>query len=86
VGRGGFDPHLPRQERGALPLELPAQMYLILVRPGQAVAQTFAACSPRCRSSAFMTGVTRTAALRSCQEPSMSKMNTEVRSPLTGSG
>src|SRR5205823_8360025 len=24
VGRGGFDPHLPRQERGALPLELPA--------------------------------------------------------------
>jgi hypothetical protein len=25
VGRGGFDPHPPRQERGALPLELPAQ-------------------------------------------------------------
>jgi hypothetical protein len=26
MGREGFDPHLPRQERGALPLELPAHL------------------------------------------------------------
>jgi len=25
MGRGGFDPHLPREERGALPFELPAR-------------------------------------------------------------
>lgn len=31
VGRGGFDPHLPRKERGALPLELPARDDLISV-------------------------------------------------------
>ena len=33
VGREGFDPHLPRQERGALPLELPAHTDCPSTRP-----------------------------------------------------
>ena len=33
VGRGGFDPHLHRQGRGALPLELPARLARLPVVP-----------------------------------------------------